>query len=122
MCVCLGCDVPQTRADSSASSLFPRLTTFVVLSSLWMFGPPSQIRLNNSTRFRPDETAHIHTLHLRLALPESAQRRPILGLNLLYLLVENRLAEFHSEVRNHVTHGWMGWKQPTHVHVLGLVH
>lgn len=25
-------------------------------------------------------------------------RGPILGLNLLFLLVENRLAEFHSEV------------------------
>ena len=34
----------------------------------------------------------------RLKLPDSELRGPILGLNLLYLLVENRLAEFHSEV------------------------
>lgn len=34
-----------------------------------------------------------------LQLPESEMRGPILGLNLLYLLVENRLAEFHSEVQ-----------------------
>jgi hypothetical protein len=31
-------------------------------------------------------------------LPGSAARAPILGLSLLHLLVENRLAEFHSEV------------------------
>jgi hypothetical protein len=31
-------------------------------------------------------------------LGESKSRAPILGLNLMFLLVENRLAELHSEV------------------------
>ncbi|GAB5031062.1 26s proteasome non-atpase regulatory subunit rpn12a-like [Nannochloropsis oceanica] len=35
-----------------------------------------------------------------LGLPESTLRMPILGLNLLFLLVENRLAEFHSELEH----------------------
>ncbi len=35
-----------------------------------------------------------------LGLPESELRMPILGLNLLFLLVENRLAEFHSELEH----------------------
>lgn len=33
-------------------------------------------------------------------LTDSALRMPILGLNLLFLLVENRLAEFHSELEH----------------------
>lgn len=34
-----------------------------------------------------------------IPLPQSQLQGPIIGLNLLYLLVENRLAEFHSVVR-----------------------
>ncbi|CAM9885729.1 unnamed protein product, partial [Chrysoparadoxa australica] len=35
---------------------------------------------------------------LSTSLPASPNRFPILGLNLLYLLLENRLADFHSEL------------------------
>ncbi|CAM9745201.1 unnamed protein product [Phaeothamnion confervicola] len=37
-------------------------------------------------------------MELGSQLPPAPQRMPILGLNLLFLLVENRLAEFHSEL------------------------
>jgi hypothetical protein len=49
--------------------------------------------INHSTSISTHHKPH------RLQLPESEMRAPILGLNLLYLLVENRLAEFHSEAR-----------------------
>lgn len=46
----------------------------------------------------PTNLDSLHSLAYREQLPESAYMHQLLGLNLLFLLSQNRVAEFHTEL------------------------
>lgn len=54
--------------------------------------------LLNSTHWRSLTLLFLYLLSLREELPEAAYMHQLLGLNLLFLLSQNRVSEFHTEL------------------------